>query len=54
MLFTKTSWKPDPILEKLSKHLRGRVMMPSGKKVGRNDPCPCNSGKKFKHCHGAA
>lgn len=20
-------------------------------KVGRNDPCPCNSGKKFKHCH---
>jgi len=23
-------------------------------KVGRNDPCPCGSGKKFKHCHGAA
>jgi|WetSurSiteA1Bulk_404760.scaffolds.fasta_scaffold00614_4 preprotein translocase subunit SecA len=23
------------------------------KKVGRNDPCPCGSGKKFKHCHGA-
>jgi len=22
-------------------------------KVGRNDPCPCGSGKKFKHCHGA-
>ena len=21
-------------------------------KVGRNDPCPCDSGKKFKHCHG--
>ena len=20
---------------------------------GRNDPCPCGSGKKFKHCHGA-
>jgi preprotein translocase subunit SecA len=19
-------------------------------RVGRNDPCPCNSGKKFKHC----
>jgi preprotein translocase subunit SecA len=19
---------------------------------GRNDPCPCGSGKKFKHCHG--
>ena len=23
------------------------------KKVGRNDPCPCGSGKKFKNCHGA-
>ena len=22
-------------------------------KVGRNSPCPCGSGKKFKHCHGA-
>jgi preprotein translocase subunit SecA len=22
--------------------------------VGRNDPCPCGSGKKFKKCHGAA
>jgi uncharacterized protein YecA (UPF0149 family) len=21
-------------------------------KVGRNDPCPCGSGKKFKACHG--
>jgi preprotein translocase subunit SecA len=25
----------------------------SAAKVGRNDPCPCGSGKKFKHCHGA-
>ncbi|MFO1390179.1 preprotein translocase subunit SecA [Cellvibrio sp.] len=24
-----------------------------GRKVGRNDPCPCGSGKKFKSCHGA-
>ena len=23
-----------------------------GQKVGRNEPCPCGSGKKFKHCHG--
>lgn len=23
------------------------------KKIGRNDPCPCGSGKKYKHCHGA-
>jgi len=25
----------------------------TGQKVGRNDPCPCGSGKKFKQCHGA-
>ncbi|HOI53172.1 MAG TPA: SEC-C metal-binding domain-containing protein, partial [Azonexus sp.] len=24
----------------------------NGPKVGRNDPCPCGSGKKYKHCHG--
>jgi len=24
----------------------------AGQKVGRNDPCPCGSGKKFKQCHG--
>ncbi len=23
------------------------------RKIGRNDPCPCGSGKKYKHCHGA-
>jgi preprotein translocase subunit SecA len=23
-----------------------------GRKVGRNEMCPCGSGKKFKHCHG--
>ncbi|MGH8266063.1 MAG: SEC-C metal-binding domain-containing protein, partial [Steroidobacteraceae bacterium] len=23
------------------------------RKVGRNEPCPCGSGKKYKHCHGA-
>jgi preprotein translocase subunit SecA len=38
----------------------GRVsggLAPAGRpraagKVGRNDPCPCGSGKKYKHCHG--
>ncbi len=24
----------------------------SGRKIGRNEPCPCGSGKKYKHCHG--
>jgi preprotein translocase subunit SecA len=25
-----------------------------GGKVGRNEPCPCGSGRKYKKCHGAA
>ncbi|CAM3844609.1 preprotein translocase subunit SecA [Avibacterium endocarditidis] len=25
---------------------------PSDRKIGRNEPCPCGSGKKYKHCHG--
>ena len=29
-----------------------RPMHLSGPKIGRNDPCPCGSGKKYKHCHG--
>ena len=24
----------------------------AGPKIGRNDPCPCGSGKKYKQCHG--
>ncbi|GIR47667.1 MAG: hypothetical protein CM15mP57_7090 [Alphaproteobacteria bacterium] len=23
------------------------------KKIGRNEPCPCGSGKKYKQCHGS-
>ena len=30
-----------------------RPITRQGRKVGRNEPCPCGSGKKFKHCHGA-
>ncbi|HEX2958153.1 MAG TPA: SEC-C metal-binding domain-containing protein, partial [Chitinispirillaceae bacterium] len=26
----------------------------SGEQIGRNDPCPCGSGKKYKKCHGAS
>jgi preprotein translocase subunit SecA len=29
-----------------------RKPVKKGPKVGRNDPCPCGSGKKYKHCHG--
>ena len=28
------------------------LALPEGVRVGRNDPCPCGSGKKYKQCHG--
>jgi preprotein translocase subunit SecA len=31
----------------------GQTVVRKEKKVGRNDPCPCGSGKKYKKCHGA-
>ncbi|MFW5794225.1 MAG: preprotein translocase subunit SecA [Bacillota bacterium] len=31
---------------------RKRKPIVKNKTVGRNDPCPCGSGKKYKHCHG--
>ena len=37
---------PLPAPEPVSTFVRGE------RKVGRNEPCPCGSGKKFKHCHG--
>ena len=40
----------DPGLDEiLSGHGGSGMAMP---KVGRNEPCPCGSGKKYKHCHG--
>ncbi len=40
-----------------SRRPAARVVQPqrrTGPKIGRNDPCPCGSGLKFKKCHGAA
>ena len=31
----------------------GKMKDAAGRKVGRNDPCPCGSCKKYKKCHGA-
>lgn len=33
--------------------INGPPVKREGPKVGRNDPCPCGSGKKYKKCHGA-
>ena len=44
--------------QKIAQRLRGGqgaapgAAPPSKKKIGRNDPCPCGSGKKYKNCHG--
>jgi preprotein translocase subunit SecA len=31
---------------------KGQTFKRFGDKIGRNDPCPCGSGKKYKQCHG--
>ncbi|WP_054252994.1 preprotein translocase subunit SecA [Neofamilia massiliensis] len=31
---------------------KGKTYVRKEKKIGRNDPCPCGSGKKYKNCHG--
>ncbi len=35
-----------------AEHPEAKPFVREGSKVGRNDPCPCGSGKKYKQCHG--
>ncbi len=42
---------PRPTSERVEAGAR-QVSIASAQKVGRNDPCPCGSGKKYKKCHG--
>ena len=35
-----------------SQQAQGETPAQSVPKVGRNDPCPCGSGRKYKRCHG--
>ncbi len=45
---------PEPLPEETDPRLTGVTQfVRETKKVGRNEPCPCGSGKKYKHCHGA-
>ncbi|MDQ7057953.1 MAG: preprotein translocase subunit SecA [Ghiorsea sp.] len=51
--------EPQPEPEKIKYNIRNREPEPvtetyqrQGEKIGRNDPCPCGSGKKYKQCHG--
>ena len=38
--------------KELYKQQKASGTIRKGKKIGRNDPCPCGSGKKYKHCCG--
>jgi preprotein translocase subunit SecA len=43
----------DPLPEAAPLPVQARRSAPPAPKIGRNDLCPCGSGKKFKKCHGA-
>ena len=56
----RTSWYSDHPLECTCAECEARRAdnrrfqeMTLGRKVGRNESCPCGSGKKYKKCHGA-
>ena len=52
--YIKDPWRQDPQMERLveSRLVSGRAVNAGGEKLGRNQQCPCGSGKKFKRCHG--
>ena len=41
-----------PMAEQEEAEGKPETFVREGQKVGRNDPCPCGSGKKYKQCHG--
>lgn len=41
--------EPDLVVEP---EKNDRPFVRNAQKIGRNDPCPCGSGKKYKQCHG--
>ena len=44
----------EKMVELVKKFKNSRTVRREQPKVGRNDPCPCGSGKKYKHCCGRA
>jgi hypothetical protein len=52
VVFNDSPWVEDEELEEFSKKIliSGKVLNSQGEKIGRNDPCPCQSGKKYKIC----
>ncbi len=56
-LYSLSQWKDIFSEEELEKYYkeqkRSKTVVNNKEKVGRNDPCPCGSGKKYKKCCGA-
>ncbi len=54
-LYNLPQWKDiysEEELKRLYKEQKESTTIRKGKKIGRNDPCPCGSGKKYKYCCG--
>jgi preprotein translocase subunit SecA len=54
-LYTLPAWDaliPEDRRKELYKEQKSSHTVVKGAKIGRNDPCPCGSGKKYKHCCG--
>jgi preprotein translocase subunit SecA len=50
--FSGIANQPKQQISRRSQQLKPETFVRDEEKVGRNQPCPCGSGKKFKHCHG--
>lgn len=55
-LYTLSQWEDilgkDKMIEIAKKYRASKTVRREQPKVGRNEPCPCGSGKKYKHCCG--
>ena len=54
-LYNLPQWEtllPQEKRDELYKAQKKSMTIVKGKKIGRNEPCPCGSGKKYKHCCG--
>ena len=49
---TESTGQPSDMVSEANEAVSKAKPIRSGPKVGRNDPCPCGSGKKYKACHG--
>ena len=50
--FSGIANQPKQQISRRSQQSKPETFVRDEEKVGRNQPCPCGSGKKFKHCHG--